>query len=248
MNTDGLRDLIAKYEYGQFNILDNGMRISFNSTTRQVLLDPFYRFNTNPTRGSCGELMNTAYREIRRRYPKYYVTRVKGNDPQFFTEPIDHHCFLLVSERDLMNGQDYVRHPTGIEAIVAKNPLVVDPSFQVIAQFSNSGYRVLEATNQGKRESYSNAQIVDHGVGIPLGLDSNGQIIYLLPNFGSPLIIDIAIQRSSESPSLYRLDSPDLDHMFKTNPKIMRFIKLLRAKELVETYQQFSVVRNIVVG
>src|SRR3989338_6566046 len=179
MDTKELRDLIAKYEYGQFNILDNGMRISFNRRTRQVLLDPFFRYDTSPTRGSCGELMNTAYYEIQRRYTGYYVTRVKGNDPHFFTQPIDHHCFLLVSERDLMGGQDYVKDPTGIESIVASNPIVVDPSFQVVSPFSNSGYKVLEATNKGRREYYSNAQIVEHGVAIPLGLDSQGQIVYL---------------------------------------------------------------------
>ena len=94
IDVDGLSNLIAGYTYGQFNILDNGMKIEYNSESRYIKFSPFYHHDSRTTNGSCGELMIAAYRNIRAKFPEYHVTRVTGNDPDFFAHPKSNHCFF----------------------------------------------------------------------------------------------------------------------------------------------------------
>lgn len=247
MNTHQLSDLIAQYEYGQFNILDNGMQISFDPITRQVKFDPFYHHDVRQTRGSCAELMNTAYLDIRERHPKVHVTRVEGNDPDFFIRPRDKHCFLFVSDEDLMDGQPYTHEPKDIEQVVSQNPLIVDPSFQRVVPLSDSGYSVQKLRNQGCKITYSNTRVLNHNQGVPLGINSQGEIVYFMVNFDSPQLIDIGLQEPGKRAKQYRLDSTDLDQLFREDPQIQRFIDLLKRREYFETTQSFELEYNIVI-
>lgn len=247
MDSNGLIDLIEKYEYGQFNILDNGMKISYNLKTKQVKFDPFYRYDLRPTIGSCGELMNTAYLDISEKYSELHVTRVLGNDPNFFKNPESKHCFLFVSEEDLIDNKYYTYESRDIEKALLKNPLIVDPSFNRVVPFLESGYGVQGLINQRCRGSYSNTNIVHNKKGIPLGIDSHGRIVYLMVNFDSPQLIDIGIQESDNKTLLYKLDSQELDYKFTNDSDILRFIDLLRKREKFEVFHEFEVENNIII-
>jgi len=247
MDTRQWTDLVSQYAYGKFDILDNAMQIGCNRKTEQVKFDPFYHYDSRPTRGSCSELMSTAYLDIRARYPNVHVTRVTGTEPDFFKDPAFKHCFLFVSDGDLMNGQYDTREPKDIEDVVSLNPLVVDPSFQRVVPLSDSGYNVQRLMNQGCRVSYSNTGVLNQNQGVPLGIDSYGKIVYLIVNFNSPQIMDIGTQEPGSNIGQYRLNSTDLDQLFKDDPKILRFIELLRRREISESKQSFEVENDIII-
>ncbi len=239
-----LSDLVKSYEYGQFNILDNGMKISYNPEERQVELSPFYHFGDSPTMGSCSELMTTAYSEIRKRHPDYYVIRAAGHDPDFFTRQKSNHCYLLVSHEDLMKGKPHTREQADIKEVTSKNPIVVDPSFHRVVRFSDSGYIATVLHNQGCKVLYSNALVLPHGEGVPLGISSKGELVNLYANLDSPQVIDIAIMEPGKSALPYRLDSEELYRKFAGDAKILRFIDLLRKREKTEVYRKFDAESN----
>jgi len=231
VDTNGLNDLISKYEYGQFNILDNGMNITYNPEMKQVEFEPFYHFDPHSTKGSCSELMNAAYVEIRERFPEYHVTRVIGNDPDFFTDKKAMHCFLFVSEEDLMNKQLYTEDFSTIRKAISKKPLIVDPSFHKVVPYADSGYRVQRLFNTGCDISYSHNAVFDNYCGAPLGIDSHGDLVHLIINFHSPYLMDIVVQPSKKPISHYQLDDPELKDRFSKDPNIMKFIDLLKGRE-----------------
>ncbi|MBI5390530.1 hypothetical protein HZB02_03510 [Candidatus Woesearchaeota archaeon] len=176
-------DLIANYTYGQFNILDNGMGITYNRKTCQVKFDPFYTHGmpakSGIISGTCVELMNAAYVAIRAKHPEYHVLRVQGNDPEYFLCRDDAHFYLLVSETDLLGGKPVIETFNEIEKVVSKDPLLVDPSFQRVVPFSNSGYRVEALWNQGCKMGYSTAMVMFPDEGVPIGFNLRGELVYL---------------------------------------------------------------------
>lgn len=247
MDISELHDLIAGYEYGQFNILDNGMKISFNPKARKLMFDPLYQYDSLPTRGSCSELMNTAYLGILENFPEYHVTRVVGNDPDFFRGLQSKHWFLFLSESDLMNGKNFTYQPNDIEEAVANNPLVVDPSFHKVVPFSDSGYRVQGLFNQGCRIEYSNTGVLFHRQAVPLGVSSQSDMVYLIANLDSPNLMDIGMHGPGEDILRLGVHSPALDFLI-SDSRISRFVELLREREKSESRQEFNVERNIVIG
>jgi len=248
MDSNGLIDLIKKYEYGQFNILDNGMKISYNLRTKQVKFDSFYRYGSRPTIGSCGELMNTAYLDISEKYPELYITRALGNDSNFFKSPEDKHCFLFVSEEDLIANKHYTYESRDIKKALLKNPLIVDPSFNRVIPFFESGYNVQGLINQRSRVAYSNTKIMNNKEGAPLGFGPHGKIVYLMINFDSPQLIDVGILGTDNKTWLYGLDSQELGYRLTNDYNILRFIDLLRKKEKFEVFHEFEVENNIIIG
>jgi len=247
MDPKNLKELVADYEYGQFNILDNGMKISYNPKTRQVKLDPFYHYDAHPKRGSCGELMSTAYLEIRDTHPDLHVTRVTGNDPNFYRNSDAKHCFLFVSEQDLMGGKYYSHEPEDIEQVIEQDPLMVDPSFKTVVPFSESGYKVQRLMNQGCKVSYSNRLVLPHNSGVPLGVDTQGDIVYLMANLDTQGALDIGLQSSGSSILQYRLEDTALVERLTDDPKIMRFVELLKERERFESRTEFKEENDIII-
>jgi hypothetical protein len=237
MDTEALSALIEPYEYGQFNVLDNGMQITYNRIARQIKLDPFYRHAERPTQGSCSELMVSAYLDIKERFPDAHVTRVVGTEPRFFNGSSTH-CFLFVSEGDLMDGRKYTQNPTDIEDVVSQDPLIVDPSFNKVGPLSDSGYTVINLRNEGHKSNYFDSVILNQGSGVPLGISSNGALVGLTVNFASPYLMDIVVKYAIKERGHYFSDydrygfsSPDLDKVFKDDPKILEVIKLLKTEK-----------------
>ncbi len=248
MNSSRLVDLIEKFKYGQSNILDNGMKISYNPKTKQVKLDPFYSYDSRSTTGSCSELMNTAYLDISEKYPELYVTRVVGNDPNFFKGLDSSHCFLFVSEKDIMGGKHYIHKAKDIKKVISENPLVVDPSFNKVVPFLKSKYKVKRLINKKSKVAYSNTNIVGNGSGAPLGIDSHGRMVYLIVNFDFYHFMNIGIQDSGSRICLYPLNSDKLDYEYKDDSNILKFIHLFRKKKKYKVSHRFKVKDNIVIA
>jgi hypothetical protein len=236
-----LQELIAPYQYGQFNLLEDEMQITVNSRTKQVKLAPFYRYDTSLNFGSCGELMNSAYRAIRRELPYLHVTRVIGNDPSFFRKSLDTHCFLFVSEQDLLRGNLFTEDKKEIEFAISKNPLIVDPSFQRVVPFSESGYSVQNLINQGCPVEYSQETILKDKGAVPLCKDSSDRIFYLGVNFNSENLINFFIQESGGDLRPYPVNSPCPEENVK------RFLGLLNGKKMERVLFGFSTKPHVVI-
>lgn len=247
MDTRKLSDLIRQYKYGKLNILNNGMQIIYNLKTEQVKLDPFYHYDSLTARGSCGELMCTAYLYIRERHPEFHVTRVTGNDPNFFRDSETKHCFLFVSEQDLMKGKHYTHEPKDIEEVVSQNPLVVDPSFQRVVPLFGSGYKVQRLMNQGCKVSYGNDIVLTHDQGVSLVFNSREELIWVMINFDSPQLFDIGVQKPRGNILQYGLDSKELDQLLRDDTEILKFIDLLKRRKKSTTRQSFKENNNIIV-
>lgn len=239
MYTNNFKELVANYVYGQFNILENEMTILYNPKTRQIQFDPFYNYDVHLKRGSCSELMNIAYSEILKKYPELHVTRVVGNDPNFFINPLSKHCFLFVSERDLMNGKSYSHEAEDIEQVIEQDPLIVDPCFKTVVPFSDSGYKVQKLMNQGFRVLYSNKCILSHDRGVPLGFDAQGNLVFLIANLDIPGFLEIGLQRAGSSILRYGFGDKDLLEILNKDQKIMRFVNLLKEKKISEYGEEF---------
>ena len=106
--TRELRQIISRYTYGELDLLENGMEIYFNETDWEMLLYPFYRHTGYPIQGSCTELMNTAFKDIKSLHPEYNLTRVIGNDPDYFNDLTAEHYFILISDKNLMGKEDFI--------------------------------------------------------------------------------------------------------------------------------------------
>lgn len=244
MDVEGLTEIIAGYEYGQFNILDNGLTIKYNPVCKKVKFDPFYRHGFNPTKGSCVELMNTAYTAIRKKFPQYHVMRASGKDAGFFKMKGATHHFLLLFDSDPLPGCYQITHQNQIKKVISDNPLLVDPSFGYVIPYANSRYTVKELVNQGCEVPYSNTAVLEDAEAIPLGIDSTGSLVGIRINFLSPQIIDMCVvpknARSKKDLWQKRLNSDEIDKRFATDLKVSRLVQLLREREKIETQDEFS--------
>ena len=245
MDSKKLKDLIEDYSYGQFNILNNGLSVLYNLRTREVQLDPFYRYDARPKTGNCVELMNTAYLEIRNEYPDLHVTRVIGKEPTFFRNSI--HCALFVSEQDLMNGEYYMHESKDIEKVLEKNPLLVDPSFKTVVPFSKSGYKVHRLYNQGCRLLHSNTPVLSHNLAAPLGISKQGYLVYLMANLDVPGALVMGLRSASSSFAQYSLGDDVLFETLNKDSNMLSFLDLLKKIERFESKEEFQAKQDIVI-
>jgi len=247
MDIAPLREIIEKYQYGQFNILDNGMQIKANPGTKQIMLDPFYRHGQNHTIGSCAELMNTAYKEIREKHPTLRVVRATGRDPIYFAMKGSIHSFLLVSEENIMGDRVFTGDPGEISDFLNKDPILVDPSLKKVKRFKKTGYSAHTLTNQGVDMPYSNTCVVNNKGGVPLGMDSKNNMVYLLADFRYANPIRIAITHPGEEVVGQSLDDISQSLLVTDEDEIRMFIDLLKEREIIETTEPFSVERDIII-
>jgi len=238
MDVQPLQDIIGKYKYGKGYLLDGTLQVKFNPGTGQLMIDQFYRNGQNPTEGLCSELVLTAYSEIRNLHPSYHLTNVFGHDTEFFAQEGNEHQFLFASEGDLMSGKPIIDNAKEISDVLEQDPLIVDPTFNRIIRFSESGYAVNALVNQGIPMNYSNALIMADGQSIALGIDSN--IIFCLAfNTSADNPIGISIGGPNDIP--YRLE---LDWLMKYKEAekisgIMKYVEFLRRVKIVRTDEEF---------
>lgn len=236
MDVKGLTELVSQYEYGQFNILEKEMKIRYNSRRQEIILNPFYDYGSLSNKGSCAELMNTAYFDILKRYPNYHVLRVTGYDPNFFRHAPAMHCFLLICEKDLMSGKPVTYEEKEIKDVTSSDPLIFDPSFHKVVPFSESSYGVIRLVNQGVKVSYSNRLISQNESGAPLSKDSEGNLVNMMVDFETRSKVCIGVQEPGKEIQGYHLYSKELGLRYDKDPGILRFIDFFRRKEIKREY------------
>ena len=231
-----LRQLVSKYTYGQLNLLENNTDILYNERAGQMLFTNFYRYDEYPTTGTCTELMGTAFKEIKSKYPNCHVIRALGNEPVYFNESSPDHYFLLVSENNLMGDNEILEDKKKIRAILEKNPLLIDPSFKKVTNFLSSNYTVRQLFGESYDFKFTNALLIteidyERFVPYPIYLTRQREMMYMSPDI-KPFFFFIGFQSAkAEQPEYYELDNSSLTDRARFDQKALLLINFFRKKE-----------------
>ncbi len=219
IDIESIEQILRPYKYNQLNIFDTLPTATYNSEARQVLLNPFYRFEQFPTEGTCSELMQSAYRSIRDKHPNYYIYRCSGNDPEYFFENETNHCFLVVSTEDILDGKDDTQDEKDIEKIISQNALLVDPSFKLLKYLPKSEYKIKRISNDNCTFYHSTATLIERNQGVPLAIDSKKRLLALMPYFGEEFSFQIGLQPALGMCWLYEITNPFFQKSFAEKDK-----------------------------
>jgi hypothetical protein len=234
-----IRKIIDPCAYSEEQILGNGVRAFFRPDADGIFLSPFYHFDSLSEKGTCMELMSYVYGELRRNHPEYHVMRAIGQDPDFFSDAYSTHGFLLLSSRDMMEGEKIIASSMDLSDILGSDPLLVDPSFGRITAFSGSGYSVSHLYNQGSEIFYSNALLLSDSDlpkerhvfstgSVPLCMSKRGEIVYLSKSEGFPPAFEIGFQRRKCGIAFHGLGSGSLDDAVGDDARVRQFVDFFR--------------------
>jgi hypothetical protein len=179
INIKSIKDLIKDYKYGQYSILDNKFEINCDISTKSYLLKNLYAHEALSLKGSCTELMITAYAEIEAKHPEYHVTRVRVNEPYFFPDEDDCHWAILVSEKELLKTKGPADKKE-IEKIVMQDPVLVDPSFKIVEHISKTEYKILEAYVEGVESAFYDSEMLIDKKMIPIWYSNEAECMAYL--------------------------------------------------------------------
>jgi hypothetical protein len=214
-----------------------------------MLIDQFYHFDKPSNQGDCVELMNSAYSELKEKYPEYYIIRAGGTEPNYFfgmeedTPSHLFHYFLLVFKNDVMYEDRYLSEPDNnpeIRTALKHDPLIVDPSFKRISRFSDSKYSALELYNQDFPITYTNSLLLDCAYylsggfypfitgSVPLYLTSNEEMIYLSTDKSESSLLTIGFQPKKNDIVFYDLNSLAVKRKSAGEPKLEAILELLK--------------------
>ncbi len=244
MDAAPLVEIIKDYQYGPIHTVQNGMQIFQNPDTKQVLFSPLYHHLRDLTSGSDTELMNRASRDIKNAYPHLQIIKVIGQHPDFFNKPGEEHCYLLVNENDLMSGKSQVEDRKTINQIRDQDPLLVDPSFKRVESISGTGYRIDSLVSQEQLIGYSNEKVVENNHGVPLGMTSEGNLVYIMVNFDSEVPLNIGFQQAGKKIEQYELDT-DYSQILEDDAQILELIDILKQKEIKKAKKPFKVKHQV---
>ena len=167
VDVESIKDLVKDYKYGQYTILENKFEIEYNPLTHVYFFKDLYNHEALSLKGTCTELMITAYAEIESRHPDYHVARVIVNEPDFFCDEKELHWALLVSKKKFLKPK-IPADKEGIAKIVSQDPILVDPSFKVVEKLSKTPYKILEAYVRGVESEYYDSITLEGDQVIPL--------------------------------------------------------------------------------
>ena len=239
ISEEEIRKVIEKYEYGQFNILKNPIRIQYGPEKKRLLLKNFRQHDKYPTVGSCSELECTAYRTIRERFPSYFAIRAHGNDLEFFPSPVQHN-FLLLANEDIMGDTRFTFDQDRIAEILKHDPLIVDPSLRYVGKLSLSRYKITCLQTQGCKVAYFNSVILDEGGGIPLAFTQTREVMSLFFDPNLNCLLSIWFSKNSEFVEGFKLDSVELEQKLKDEKRLLDLVKFIQHRGIMQTNLGFS--------
>jgi hypothetical protein len=163
INVESINELIKDYKYGQYNIIEKDIKIYCNPKTKETKIENFFDHDKFLRTGSCSELMNTAYMELKIIHPEYYIFRSTGKEPQFYHGKKATHCFLLVlKDNPFLQYANTKESKRKIKEYIIQNAFVVDPCFKKILKFSESQYIVTATAAETEGVDHSNDVILTH--------------------------------------------------------------------------------------
>ncbi len=231
MDTNKIKEIISRYQFGKENLLQHNLKIICNPYDGDILLDPFFFYKPPTKIGICPELRHTAYLEISQEFPNISVTPVLGRDNQSFVGRRDGHWYLLLSENNLMNGKSEIESSEEISSVIEQDPLLVDPCFRLITKFSGSGYKIEKLYNKEEDIKQETPLLLKKGKAIPLAISDKNEIIYLTGSFEFPQYVSFLYQKSDKDKHTMipcDLEDPTLDGVLQGNDEIINLINHIR--------------------
>lgn len=212
---DKLKKIVSGYNYSRKNIIGGNFRIKYNPEKHQILFLNFFDYNNEIKTGTCGELMTKVYNEIKieKVLPDYHIIRVEGNDPIFFNNEKKKHCFLLISKQDIMGDAEVIKSPAEIEGVLKEdeNLILVDPSFNRVIKFSNSGYTARKLVNDNYHLNQPSFYFAETPRATPLYFTSDGMLYSLKVDPKKKNKFEIIESSLHEEDKYYPLDGSLLD-------------------------------------
>lgn len=144
---------MEKMTYGQLNLLEPHVTISYNPHGEDFTITDYYRTpSPDLMNGSCGELTKSLFLHMTEEEPKLFggfktILRCGGGDggrngvQGFFNAETSNHNFLIVSPKELSDVKQY-------SLIDESSPLlkqlhdafVLDPSYNSVCEYKQSGH------------------------------------------------------------------------------------------------------------
>lgn len=237
------RETINDYKYGQFNILNTGLKAFHLAEARQLLLHPFYHYDNLYNEGSCCELMNHAYLDLKKMRPHYYFFRACGSEPYYFSDEPSSHYFLVIAPRNVLASKDKVYRQKELSDILrsyGEEMVLVDPSFKRVGWLAGSGYSIFSLINQGVPLSYSNTLrlYTDFDVGVPLFFGKDDEMVFLCLDPEKPSRFIFGFQNKKSTLRLVKLYSREMFWKEKNDSVLEEFADFFRKQEVVEASQE----------
>jgi hypothetical protein len=246
MDIEALREVIADYRYGQFSILSNGMTLRYNPRTKTALCNPYYHWDPTRKDGTCEELANTAYYEIRVRLPELQVFRATGFPASFFHICLVHH-FLVVTDKAVAKPGNEIITTDRIDRKLNRHSVIVDPSFHLVRNYESSGYSIETMFSPGFPRECSKSALLRYDEGIHLCDAKKREIILFGLYFHENDILRIAVQQDSGEIECFPLSSKKLDKRFSQESTVMLFLEFLRGINPIETTEELKATIDTVI-
>lgn len=236
-----LHEIIGKYTFDQRSIISENQVIGYSPITEEIYIHNYYgRDRPNLTAGSCAELRDKTYHEIRHEFPNIHQIRATGRWPAV-KKNVSTHNILLLSTKNLM-GDWIVQNNENIEEILNENPLLIDTTRQIIMPAKEAEFEYKTLIKQDVILKYSNSMKYKEGnPRLPIGIIKDDKVlsIALLPKSDKKIAMGITSPQTGHV-TKYSIDNPTLKKElkdFQELDKIRQFLenqKIQYVKKLPE--------------
>jgi hypothetical protein len=228
-----LADLAKTFSYTKTNLRDISITANLNDKT--LLLSNFYS-KPFDTKGTCFELMNSAYCQIKEERPELQVFRAQGCEPSQFSRPNTHN-FLVITDGSISCDP---ANKNLLNQVLSKG-ILFDPSFRKLDYFVLSSYRVNDLIPPKIPVDYSSSALLSNGRGVPIG-NIGETVINIYALFNNPSIISVGFSFPGVSYSnVVDLNSPELDETMKVISSRKEFIP--KSREFIDFFAYLREIR-----
>jgi hypothetical protein len=171
------KDLLKRmkeYRYGRYNLIKDNFDFKYD-LKGNIKIKKFYVGN-KAGEGDCVKLTN----DFCVKNPDLGLVKVEGNEPKYFHGESSNHLYTLLFKRENLDEFWKLNLEDKKYLIKKFNPFVIDPSFKLILPFNESKYSIKKFYEyQIGSSSNLNFENSENYVGVPLGLKSNKELVFL---------------------------------------------------------------------
>lgn len=170
------KDLLKRmegYRYGRFNLLKNEFYFKY-FLDGGLEIKNFY-LGDKFGEGDCVKLTN----DFCIKNKDLNLLKVEGKEPRYFNSDNANHIYSLFYEKKLPKHFWKFGIDEKIDFVNKSDFYIVDPSFKLIKFFRDSGYEIDNFFNGGLINPNSLDLFLENYTGVPLGVNSNNELLYL---------------------------------------------------------------------
>ena len=232
MDQEAIQDITKIIEPYKYNIADTIKHFEvmvYDLENQKIMFLPAYKPPRGVREGSCYQLTDTAFHEIKENCPQQHVLRATGYTPHYFSKLGYDHSFLIVSEDDIMDGR--VMDSREDISDLVDSLWVVDPSLKFVGPLSGSGYRIKGLYGESPRIDYTPKTLLMDEKPFALCFDSKGRLAYMRTDFSVQPFVGIGFLDRDKIYPPYGLNSDELSRIIKDEPDLRDIVINLREKQ-----------------